>query len=86
MAQFPAPTGYQQEALRWLGLALIRDPNASLWEYAARQDPELAPIREILDTFLTNLQSVIPADPAQANEADAEVLVANALALAARSG
>jgi hypothetical protein len=71
--------GYQQEALRWLGLALIGDPDPDHWAWA-RQDPELAPIREVVNTFLINLQNAIPA---QLNEGDAEALVTATLARSA---
>jgi hypothetical protein len=71
--------GYQKLALRWLGLALLRDPNPRSWEYAMRDDPELAPIREPLRPFLSSLKSIIPEDPAQISQGDADALVSLAL-------
>lgn len=70
---------YQQQALHWLGLALLRACEASLWDYAERHDPELAPIREFLTPFLASLRSLISYNPAECSQADAEELVARAL-------
>jgi hypothetical protein len=70
--------GYQKRALRWLGIALIRNTDTRFWEYAAQDDPELAPIRGILATFLSRLRNVIP-QTAQTDELDVETLVVRAL-------
>jgi hypothetical protein len=71
---------YQQEALLWLGRALIRNDDTSSWNYAARDDPELAPIRETLGPYLTYLRGLIPLDSSRPSNLDAEAFVARALA------
>ncbi|SRR6266567_1285468 len=71
--------GYREQALLWLGLALRFYHDSSMWDYAAEQDPELEPIRSALGPFLICLRSLIPNDPAQLNQADAEALVAQAI-------
>jgi hypothetical protein len=71
---------YQQQALYWLGLALVRNHDSSLWDYAAHSDPELAPIRRMLGPFLGYLRDLIPLEPTRAREVDADALVARALA------
>jgi hypothetical protein len=78
--------GNQQKALRWLGLALIGDLESNLWEYAANEDPELAAIREIVKTFLANLQNLIPEYAAQVNDMDAEIIIANAITVTSIDG
>jgi hypothetical protein len=69
---------YQQQALYWLGLALTRDRNDSLWDYAAR-DPELEPVRPRIGPFITHLRGLMPGGAAQCGETDAERLVTQAL-------
>jgi hypothetical protein len=71
--------GYQRSALLWLGLALRFNHDSSWWDYAAERDPELEPIRSLLGSFLTCLRSLIPNDPAQFKQADAEELVEQAI-------
>lgn len=72
-------SGYEERALLWLGLALRFYHDPSMWNYAAEQDPELQPIRSVLGPFLTCLRSLIPNDPAQFDQAEAEALVAQAI-------
>jgi len=69
---------YQQLALYWLGLALTRDRNDSVWDYAAR-DPELEPIRAMIGPFVAHLRDLMPGGAAQCSETDAERLVRQAL-------
>jgi hypothetical protein len=73
-------SGYQKLSLRWLGLALLRNPNPRSWAYATRDDPELAPIRESLRPFLACLKGISPQDSTRISQADAETLVSRALA------
>ncbi len=69
-------SGYQQRALRWLGLAILC--NQSLGDYST-EDPALAPIRESIAPFLACLRSLIPKGHAQYSDADAEALVERAI-------
>ena len=80
-----AEAEYLELSLNWLGLALLHEPDSSLWGYARRSDPELAPIREILKTFLVELRNLIPSDPEQVSEEDVRHLVAQTL-IARKSG
>jgi hypothetical protein len=66
---------YQKSALLWLGLALRFYQDSRMWNYAAEEDAELEPIRSVLGSFLTCLRSLIPKDPAQFKQEDAEALV-----------
>ena len=75
-------TDYQQRALLWLGLALMRYRDSSLWDYAAQRDPELEPIRPILGPFLICLRNLMPDNSVQFNHGDAEVLVKQAISSA----
>lgn len=70
---------YLELSLNWLGLALLHEPDSSLWEYARQTDPELAPIRETLITFLVQLRNLIPSDPDGINESAVSQLVAQIL-------
>ncbi len=71
--------GYQEHALLWLGLALRFYQDSGMWDYAAKEDPELEPIRSVLGPFLICLRSLIPNDPAKFNQVDAKALVAQAI-------
>jgi hypothetical protein len=70
---------YLELSLSWLGLALIYEPDSSMWDYARQFDPELAPIRETLTVFLANLRNLIPVEPSQISETAAAEFIAQAL-------
>jgi hypothetical protein len=71
--------GYLELSLHWLGLALLHEPDSSLWNYARQHDPELAPIRETLKVFLVELRSLIPPDPGCVSDSDVSELVARTI-------
>jgi hypothetical protein len=73
---------YQEQSLLWLGLALMYYQNSSTWDYAAQHDPELVPIRSILDPFLICLRDLIPNNPDQFTQTDLEARVAQAISRA----
>jgi hypothetical protein len=80
-AQAATNTGrndYKSEALRWLGLAFVRNSRTSIWAYATSVDPELAPIRDLLVPFLAKLRGMLPADPAHMSVSEMEELVSRA--------
>ncbi len=80
-AQAASNTGrddYKSEALRWLGLAFVRNSQTSTWTYATSVDPELVPIRDLLIPFLAKLRSMLPADPAHMSVSEMEELVSRA--------
>jgi hypothetical protein len=72
-------TEYLELALKWLGLALLREMDSSLWEDARQRDPELTPVREALSPFLLDLRAMIPVAPDTMSETDAEELVARVM-------
>ena len=71
---------YQRQALRWLGRALIRGKTPRSWDYARRDDPELAPIRDALPRFLAMLRGLATQDTADISDTEVDNLVAQALA------
>jgi hypothetical protein len=70
---------YQQQALHWLGLAIVCDPG--LADYAP-QDPVLAPIHEKIHSFLDCLHRLMSQGNAQHDEANIETFIAQAIAQA----
>ena len=70
---------YKQQALHWLGLAIVCDPG--LADYAP-QDPVLAPIHEKIHSFLDCLHRLMSQGNAQHDEANIETFIAQAIAQA----
>lgn len=67
--------GHRQHALRWLGLAIVCNPNVGRY---STEDPALAPVRESIAPFLEYLLSLITRDSAQ-NRENAEAIVKRAI-------
>jgi hypothetical protein len=68
--------GYEQRALRWLGLAIVCMPSRA--DYSM-QDPALASIREIIAPFITCLLGLIPQSDVQCSGANVEAFVEQAI-------